>query len=113
MAVSHRRKAAEVNPYDITVHFSPTVKEILGELHEAVKASPHFDADIRSVLHEWATTVTPTLESVLITLPVLAQETFGHIQATGDQNAAHAWKEFSNQMVQERPFTLAGKVRQR
>jgi hypothetical protein len=115
VADSHRRKAAkpEPNADEIRVRFSPAMKEIFGELDAAVNGSPHFDAEIRSIVHDWATDAAPPLSTVLTSLPIIAQETFQHIQKSGDQNAAHAWEELSTQMLQEHAFTLVGKQRGR
>jgi len=113
MPDSHTRRAAEVNPTDIKVRFSPAIKGILTDLDTAVASSRHFDGDIRHILHQWTTAVTPTLNGVLSALPVVADETLKHIQATADKNAAHAWKEFVYQMGEKQAFTLVRRERNR
>jgi hypothetical protein len=103
--MSHARKAAELDARNIVLHFSPEMKRALGDLAAAVHHSEHVDPDVRKVLQHWAAGQKQTIHDVLIAFPLIAEETFRHIRATGDQRAEDAWREICNQMP-ERGFIL-------
>jgi hypothetical protein len=90
------------------MRFSPAVVSAFSDLAAAVHFSEHFDADMRSILQEWAEGKAPSAHSVLTALPLIAGETFRHIHATNDKKAEEAWAEICGQMS-EQGFTFAQK----
>ena len=105
MPDSHRRKLEDIDPYKVTVRFSPRVKAALADLEAAVHFSKHFDGDGYAILHSWVTGKAPSIREVLVSLPLLAEDTFEHIRMTGDQRAADAWRQICSDML-EHGFTL-------
>lgn len=103
---SHARKTAEVDSRELLVHFSPEMMSAFSDLAAAVHFSEHFDGDILSIVEGWAAGKDATVYGVLIALPSIAEETFGHVHATGDKRAAEAWREISLKMP-EKGFSLA------
>lgn len=112
MPDSHRRKLEKLDADSIKVHFSPKVKSAFADLDAAVHFSEHFSSEIRPILHGWATGKSPSVGEVLVTLPLIAEETFRHVRATGDQRAEDAWRELCNQMP-EKGFTTTYQGKQR
>lgn len=106
MSRSHIRSVHNVDPRSVAVHFSPAVRNAFANLEAAVHFSEHVDGDIRSILHDWASDKPRSVHDVLSALPVIAEETFRHIRATGDQRAEEAWREICNQMP-EKGFILS------
>lgn len=105
MRTSHKRRVDEIDARSLKLQFSPAVKQAFSDLEAAVHFSEEFSGDVHAILHDWATGKPPTLHGVLIALPLIAEETFGHIRATGDERAAAAWRELCNQMS-ENGFAL-------
>jgi len=64
------------------VQCSAAVKEALADLDAATHFSEHFSGDIQPILHEWANGKSPTLQGAMVALPLIAQETCSHINAT-------------------------------
>jgi hypothetical protein len=104
----HAGRENELNPREIKVRFSPEVRSAFADLAAAVHFSEHFDADMRSILQEWAEGKAPTAHSFLTALPLVAEETFRHIHATNDLKAKDAWDEIASQLP-EHGFTFAQK----
>jgi hypothetical protein len=102
---SHTRKASELDARGIEIQFSPQMHSAFQDLAAAVHFSEHFDGDMLSVLQDWAAGKRKSVHDILIALPLIAQETFKHIQATGDDRAREAWDEICSQMS-EKGFTL-------
>ena len=105
MSPSHSRKASEIDPRSVKVHFSPEVTQAFGDLSAAVHFSEHFDGDMQRVVQDWAAGKPDSIYAVLIALPVIAQETFKHVRATGDERASEAWRKISGELL-ESGFTL-------
>jgi hypothetical protein len=103
--VGHAHKAAELDARGIEVHFSPRVTSAFADLAAAVHFSKHFDADALSILQDWVAGKCNSVHDVLISLPVIAEETAAHIRATGDKRAEEAWREICLKMS-EKGFTL-------
>ena len=113
MPDSHRRKLEEVDGDSIKVHFSPRVKSALADLDAAVHFSEHFDGDTYAILHGWATGKNPTAREVMVSVPLIAQETFEHIRKTDDKRADLAWHEFSSQLNENGIRLVKSPVRQK
>ena len=105
MPDSHQRKLEEIDPYKVTVRFSPRVKAALADLEAAVHFSKHFDGDVYAMVQGWARGKSPTVRDVIVEFPLIARETFRHIHATGDKRAEEAWDDLSSQLF-EAGFTL-------
>jgi len=75
-------------------------------LDAATHFSEHFSGDIQPILHEWANGKSPTLQGAMVALPLIAQETCSHINATGDKRAEEAWHQFCSQLNQNSGFIL-------
>jgi len=112
MPTSHARKSAELDPKSIEIHFSTEVQRAFGDLEAAVHFSKHFDGGLQTVLQRWATGAAANIHDVLVILPLLAEETFGHIRATGDERAEDAWREICSQ-ISEKGFRTVRRGRQR
>ncbi len=102
---SHSRKATELDAKAIQVHFSPRLTQAFRDLAAAVHFSEHFDNGTLRTVQDFAEGKSTSLHGVMISLPVLATETFKHIEATGDDRAREAWEDISAQMS-EKGFTL-------
>ena len=104
--MNHTRKVSEFNPRAIEVRFSPGVKSAFSDLNAAVHFSEDFDPDTKSILQRFAGNETLTISDVLPALPLIAEETFRYIRATGSRDAESAWREICSQMAQQ-GFELA------
>jgi hypothetical protein len=91
---------------EMRMSFSGPVKAAFADLAAAVHFSKDFDPDIKNVLHEWAGEKTLKVHDIISALPAIAEETFKHIHATGDERAAEAWHEIRSQIA-EHGFTLS------
>lgn len=68
--------------------------------------SDYFDAGILATVQDLARGVSVSVESVIVSLPSIAEETFAHIAATGgDERARAAWRAVC-QALPEQGFTL-------
>src|ERR1700674_2452195 len=105
MATSHTRKATEMDPKAVEVHLSPGVRRAFGDLAAAVHFSEHFDADMLRTLQDLAGGKVLSADDIIGSFPLLAEETFRHIHATGDEQAAKAWHEIGSEVL-ENGFTL-------
>jgi hypothetical protein len=109
MVGSHASKAAsEIDPMNVVVKFSPQVTEAFGDLAAAVHFSEHFDGDMLRTVQDYAAGKPRSVHDILISLPVIASETFKHVHATGDQRASEAWSKIGLEML-ENGFTLAAR----
>jgi hypothetical protein len=106
MSGSHTKKVAEVDPRSVGVNLSPEVRRALGDLAAAVQFSEHFDGDTLLTLQDLASGKQLSVFDVFTAFPLIAEETFKHIHATGDKLAAAAWHEIGSELL-ERGFTLA------
>jgi sugar phosphate isomerase/epimerase len=106
MTPKHSRKATEMDPRGVDIHFPPEVQRAFADLAAAVHFSEHFDADTLKTVQEWAEGKPASVYDVFTAFPLVAQETFKHIEATGDERAAKAWREIGSELL-ERGFTLA------
>jgi hypothetical protein len=106
MPTSHTSKATELDPRGVTVHLSAGVQKAFGDLAAAVHFSEHFDGDMYKTLQDLAAGKPTSVDDLIGDLPLLAEETFKHVHATGDKRAAVAWHEIASELV-ERGFTLA------
>lgn len=103
--MDHSRKVSEVNARDIKVQFSPAVTKAFGDLEEAVRGSEHFDWDAHRIIQDLAAETPKSLHSVLIGLPVIAEETIKYVRTTGDRRAELAWEDIAAQ-INENGFSL-------
>ena len=105
MSGSHSRKATQMDPRGVNIHFSPEVQRAFGDLASAVHSSEHFDSEMLKTVQEWAAGKSASVHDVITSLPVIAQETFRHVNATGDSKAAEAWGNIGSELL-ERGFML-------
>lgn len=108
MPPGHRSRLNELDADGIKVHFSSGVKSALADLEAAVHFSEHFDGDAKAILNSWGHEA-PSIHDVMVALPLIAEETFGHVRATGDKRAEDAWRKLCDQMP-EHGFTLTNKA---
>jgi hypothetical protein len=94
-----------MDPRNVEIHFSSEVRSAFADLAAAMHFSEHFDGDMLSIVQEWAADKTPSVLDVLTAFPLIAEQTFKHIHATGDQRAEKAWREIGSELL-ERGFTL-------
>jgi hypothetical protein len=95
-----------MDPITVQVHFSKEVRRAFSALAAAVHLSDHFDADMLSVLQDWAAGKKQSVFDVMVAFPAIAKQTFKHIHATGDKRAEQAWGEIGSELL-ERGFSLA------
>jgi len=100
----HTRKA-QMDPRSVNIQFAPEVQRAFGDLAAAVHFSEHFDGEMLKTVQEWAAGKAASVHDVVTALPVIAQETFKHVHATGDQKAADAWATIGSELL-ERGFML-------
>lgn len=105
MRNTHRVREEEVNARSLRLHFSASVRQAFGDLEAAVHFSQEFSDDMRAIVNDWAVGRSPTLHDVLIAFPLIAEHTFRHIRATGDQRAQDAWDQLSSQ-INENGFAV-------
>jgi hypothetical protein len=106
MTAGHARKASEIDPRSVDVHFSPEVQRAFGDLAAAVHFSEHFDPDTLKTVQEWASGKSRSVHDIMTALPLVAEETFKHVHATGDAKAAEAWGQIGSELL-EKGFTLS------
>lgn len=107
MVGSHASKASsEIDPRGVVVNFSPEVTKAFGDLAAAVHFSEHFDGEMLKTVEDYAAGKPRSVHDIMTALPAIAEETFKHVHATGDQSAAKAWSNISSEML-ESGFTLA------
>jgi hypothetical protein len=102
---SHLRRVGDLDPRIVTIDFAPEVREAFRDLAAALHFSDQVGADMLSIIREWAEGKKPTVQDVMISLPLMAQEAWEHINATGDKNAKAAWDNISSELL-ERGFTM-------
>jgi hypothetical protein len=71
-----------------------------------VHFSEHFDPAIESIVDDVAAGRDVGLSGFLASLPLIAQETFRHAGATGDQRVEEIWKDIA-EVFSEHRYTLA------
>jgi hypothetical protein len=86
------RKTETLNPKSVKLHLSDEAQRAFGDLAAAAHFSDHFDGLILSVVDDLASGKALSVEDFVTALPVIAEETFRHIHATGDDKAASAWR---------------------
>jgi hypothetical protein len=106
MRQSHEEKLAGMDPKGVLVRFSPEVRRAFGDLATVANSSEHFSAEMASVLQDWAAGAQHSVYDVLTAFPAIAEETFKHIQATGDKRVERMWREIGSELL-ERGFMLA------
>jgi hypothetical protein len=94
-----------MDPRSVDIQFSPEVRSAFADLAAAVHHSEHFDGEMLKTVQEWAAGASPSVHDVITSLPVIAKETFNHVQATGDKRAAEAWGNIGSELL-ERGFML-------
>ena len=105
MAKPHLSRVGELDPCSTRIDFPPQVRSAFRDLAVAVHHSEHFDPLILQTVQEWADTRKPSVEDVVTSLPVIASQTFEHIQETGDKLARQAWSDISGELL-EHGFTM-------
>ena len=86
------RKPQTLSPKSVKLHPSAEAQHAFGDLAAAVHFSDHFDGLILSVVDDLAGGKALSVEDFVTALPVIVEETFRHIHATGDDKAAKAWR---------------------
>jgi len=105
MQASHAQKIAESDPRRVGVQLSPEVRAAFADLAAAVHFSNHFDADVLLTVEDLAAGKQLSVFDVFTAFPLIAEETFKHIQATSDNRAGTAWEKIGMQLL-EKGFTL-------
>lgn len=105
-STSYTRKATEMDPKAIEVHLSLEVRRAFGDLAAAVHFSERFSGNMLRTLQDLAEGKALSVDDLVGSFPLLAEETFRHIHATGDERAAKAWHEIGSELL-ENGFTLA------
>jgi hypothetical protein len=101
----HRRKVTEMDPRGVDIHFPPEVQRAFADLAATVHSSEQFDSDVLKTVQEWASGKAPSVYDIMTAFPLVAEETFKHVHATGDQRAADAWGQIGSELL-EKGFTL-------
>jgi hypothetical protein len=94
-----------MDPRSVDIQFPPEVRSAFADLAAAVHFSGHFDGEMLKTVEEWAAGKSPSVHDVITSLPAIAQETFNHVQATGDKKAAEAWGNIGSELL-EKGFML-------
>lgn len=105
MTKPHLSRVGDLDPRSTTVDFSPEVRSAFRDLAAAVHFSDHFDPLMLQTVQAWAETQKPSVHDVVTALPILASETFKHIQATGDKAVERIWGNIGSELL-EKGFTL-------
>jgi hypothetical protein len=105
MTGRHSRKETEMDPRGVDIHFPPEVQRAFADLAAAVQSSPQFDPETLKTVQEWGSGKPSSVYDILTAFPLVAEETFKHIHATGDERAADAWGQIGSDLL-EKGFTL-------
>jgi hypothetical protein len=100
MPSSRTPKPGELDPQSVIVEFGPELRRSFGDLADAVRFDENFDADMRSIVEGWAAKGKTSVHDLLAALPVIAAETFKHVQATSNQRAQDAWIDIGIQLAE-------------
>jgi hypothetical protein len=105
MTAKHTRKATELDPRGVSIHLSEGVRNAFADLAAAVHFSEHFNGGWVETVKDLAAGKTLSADDFVGSFPMIAEQTFKHIHATGDERAAKAWREIGSELL-ERGFTL-------
>jgi hypothetical protein len=105
MPKSYLSKVGELDPRITSIDFSPEVRTAFRDLAAAVHFSEHVDPEMLATIQDWAGIQKPSLQDVLCALPLIAEQVFEHIHATGDKHAKKAWGDICSEML-EKGFTM-------
>jgi len=94
-----------LDPVSVRVHLSDRTRNAFADLEAAVHFSDCFDVGIRMLVKDFATGTDASVEDVIVSLPSIAEETFAHIAAVGDERARAAWRALC-EALPEQGFTL-------
>ena len=106
MTRSHSANVETLNPLAVRVHFSDQVRQAFADLEAAVHFSDHFQSQILLVVQDFANRADVGVGEVIYSLPSIAEQTFRHIHATGDERSRTAWREVCEALPEEKGFTL-------
>jgi len=98
MAGNLPHQETELDARDLNVRFSPPVQTALKTLTVIALKSDWFDPEMHAILEEWSSGKPTTIHDVMITLPLIAEQTAEHIKATGDERAKDAWRDLCTQL---------------
>ena len=101
MSPSHTRRIDQLDPKRVTVHLSAGVKNAFADLAAAVHFSESFDPGILQTVKDLAAGKELSVDDVIGTLPLIAEHTFNHIHAHGDERARKAWHELGSALLEE------------
>jgi hypothetical protein len=105
MPPDHRRRIDELDPRRVTVQLSPRVRNAFANLAAAVHFSDTFDPGMLQTVSDLAVGKAMSVDDLIGSLPPIAEHTFNHIHATGDERARKAWQEIGHALLEE-GFTL-------
>lgn len=105
MTANHARKARELDPRGVTVHFPAGVRNAFRDLAAAVHFSDQFDQGTLQTVEDLAAGKALSVEDVIGSLPLLAEHTFKHVHVAGDERAKGAWHAIGDALLEE-GFTL-------
>jgi hypothetical protein len=98
-------KIDEMDPKRVTVRLSEGVRKALSDLAAAVHFSSHFDQGMLQTVNDLAAGKAMSVDDVVGSLPLIAEHTFDHIYAEGDERARKAWQALGHAFLEE-GFTL-------
>ena len=99
--MNQTRNETILNAREVELRLSEPVRGALADLKAAVHFSKHFDPDVLVALTRISEGKSPSAHDFIISLPTIAEETFRHIQATGDERAREAWSQLGDHMLNQ------------
>jgi hypothetical protein len=105
MSPKFASKIDEMDPKRVTVRLSQGVRKALSDLAATVHFSSHFDQGMLQTVNDLAGGKAMSADDVMGSLPLIAEHTFNHIHAEGDERARKAWQALSHAFLEE-GFTL-------
>ena len=106
MTRSYRNRVGEIDQHNAGIDFSPEVRAAFRDMAAALHFSDKISPELLSIIQDWGETARPSVHSVLIALPPIAQE----VLASGNAKAKKAWGDMSDAMFNY-GFSLEGNPR--
>jgi hypothetical protein len=100
------RNVETLSPEAVKVHLSDQARQAFADLDATVHFSDHFQPEILLIVQDFAKGADVSIMDVICSLPSIAEQTFRHIHATGDERARKAWREICHALPEEKGFTL-------
>lgn len=93
MPINGPKTEIELNTRQLSLRFSPEVREAFHSLAEAVRGSNNFDPETYETLQAWGKEKQTNVHAVITSLPLIAEQMVDHLKVADDPKMTDAWRE--------------------